>query len=67
MLDQNKDKQISMKEINSLTEGGLEFAAKLFPMYMTEDDEIENESEIEDQSDEELLPMTDQKKTELWF
>ena len=65
MLDQNKDKQISMKEINSLTEGGLEFAAKLFPMYMTEDDEIENESEIEDQSDEELLPMTDQKKTEL--
>ena len=84
MLDQNKDKEISMEEINSLTEGGLEFAAKLFPMYMTEDDEIESESENEDESenldenqnqsnkdesddevDEELLPRTHQKKTEL--
>ena len=53
MLDKNKDKRISLEEINLLTEGEIEFAAKLFPMYMSEEDEIENENESESENQDE--------------
>ena len=61
MLDKNKDKHISLEEINALTDGEMEFAAKLFPLFMSEEDAEESESESEN-SNEDLIKK---KKTEL--
>ena len=81
MLDKNKDKKISMEEIDSLTDVEMELAAKLFPMFYNSEEEEEgdgddekeeltstnSENESLDSDEDEDLPKKKKKtKSELW-
>ena len=71
MLDKNRDKQISLEEINALNEDEVRLASQLFPMFSLEEEEEYDEElfgeDLKGRNENEDLPGagSGKKKTEL--